>query len=60
MRIINKTSKKNPHIYKNGLEVNYKQKTIEDKMLEARWKIVGIKHTETSWILLCVSFYVPW
>ena len=26
-------------------------------MLEARWKIVGIKHTETSWILLCVSFY---
>ena len=59
MRIINKTSKKT-HIYKNGLEVNYKQKTIEDKMLEARWKIVGIKHTETSWILLCVSFYVPW
>ena len=55
MRIINKTSKKT-HIYKNGLEVNYKQKTIEDKMLEARWKIVGIKHTETSWILLCVSF----
>ena len=52
MRIINKTSKKNPLIYKNGLEVNYKQKTIEDKMLEARWKIVGIKHTETSWILL--------
>ena len=60
MRIINKTSKKTPLIYKNGLEVNYKQKTIEDKMLEARWKIVGIKHTETSWILLCVSFYVPW
>ena len=60
MRIINKTSKKNPLIYKNGLEVNYKQKTIEDKMLEARWTIVGIKHTETSWILLCVSFYVPW
>ena len=60
MRIINKTSKKKPLIYKNGLEVNYKQKTIEDKMLEARWKIVGIKHTETSWILLCVSFYVPW
>ena len=59
MRIINKTSKKDPLIYKNGLEVNYKQKTIEDKMLEARLKIVGIKHTETSWILLCVSFYVP-
>ena len=59
MRIINKTSKKNAHD-KNGLEVNYKQKTTEDKMLEARWKIVGIKHTETSWILICVSFYVPW
>ena len=40
-------------------EVNHKQKLIEDKMLEARWKIVGIKHAETIWILLCVSFYVP-
>ena len=32
-------------IYKNDLEVNL---NIEKKMLEACWKIVGIKHAETT------------